>query len=415
MTPIVCSPKVNSFGRRVHADGAALSRSPNAEAPLPYHLRRLLAGLRRHRESRVQSTKIVKVARGQALIEAKEGPFTFVMAMVRTGCRPGPWNRPEGGRFLRFEFYRDRLPLPFGRLVLSRIAFRGAGRDRGTEGRLMLGCWTVALERKLQALTYEYGKPLVGMALGDQRLFSGADSTWETRWEPSEPDATATLWRYMSFAKFCSLLERRELFFSLVGDMEDRYEGFVFPPSPRDQGDPLHQAEQLGSEVLHKIARTALISCWTKADHESALMWEAYAGAEGVAVRATFQDLQESIRSIAEPPVTFGQVEYVDYLQQEVLRFGWAPLFHKRVEYRGEEEVRAVLPGPPLTIVDSKEPEIRLDPDVTEQRGRYIPVDLDILVEEIVVSPRAAPWFAQVVKSVVRRSAVRACVAPSAI
>ena len=279
----------------------------------------------------------------------------------------------------------------------------------------MLGCCAVALERKLPALTYEYGKPLIGMALGEQRLFSGNDSSWETRWKPSEPDATATLWRYMSFAKFCSLLERSELFFSLVGDMEDRYEGFVCPPPPRDQRDRLQQAEHLGRDLLHKIARTALISCWTKSDYESALMWEAYAGAEGVAIRTTFRDLQESIRSVAEAPVTFGQLKYVDYLQQEVSRFGWAPLFHKRIEYRGEEEVRAVLPGPPLTIIDQKEPDIRIDPDVAEQRGRYVPVDLGILVKEILVSPRAAPWLAQVVKSVVQRSAVRGCVTPSAI
>ena len=31
----------------------------------------------------------------------------------------------------------------------------------------------------------KYGKPLIGMALGDQRLFTGADSSWETSWEPS--------------------------------------------------------------------------------------------------------------------------------------------------------------------------------------------------------------------------------------
>ena len=81
-------------------------------------------------------------------------------------------------------------------------------------------------------MTHEYGKPLIVVALGDQRLFAGADSHWEAsrNWEPSVPEATATLWRYMSFAKFCSLLERKELFFSLVGDMEDRYEGFIYPP-----------------------------------------------------------------------------------------------------------------------------------------------------------------------------------------
>ena len=112
------------------------------------------------------------------------------------------------------------------------------------------------------------------MALGSQRLFTGADYRWEDRWEPSEPEATATLWRYMSLGKFCSLLDRKALFFSLVGDMEDRYEGFVYPPAPREQRDRLQQAERLAHDVLREIARTALISCWTESDHESSLMWE---------------------------------------------------------------------------------------------------------------------------------------------
>ena len=214
------------------------------------------------------------------------------------------------------------------------------------------------------------------MALGDQRLFSGDDADWKTRWEPSEPLPAATLWRYMSFAKFCSLLERSALFFSLVGDMVDRYEGFVYPPRPREHGDRLRQAESIAHDKLQEFVRTALISCWTEFNHESSLMWEAHAGAEGVAIRTTFQDLRESIRSVAELPVTFGQVKYVDYRQQEVPRFGWAPLFHKRIEYREEGEVRAVLPGPPFQGTD-----IRLDPDVAEQRGRYVGVNLENLGE----------------------------------
>ncbi len=64
-------------------------------------------------------------------------------------------------------------------------------------------------------------------------------------------------------------------------------------------------------------------------------MWEAYAGGEGVAVRTTFQELKEVIRSVAEPSVIYGQVKYVDYPQQEVPRFGWASLFHKRIVYGG--------------------------------------------------------------------------------
>ena len=268
-------------------------------------------------------------------------------------------------------------------------------------------------------MTQEYGKPLIGMALGDQRLFGGADSRWEESWEPSEPEATATLWRYMSFAKFCSLLDRKALFFSLVGDMEDRYEGFIYPPIPREEGDRLQQAERLGHKTLREMARAALISCWTESEHESSLMWEYYAGPEGVAVRTTFQDLRYSIRSVAELPVTFGQVEYVDYRRKEVPRFGWAPLFHKRMEYRGEAEVRAILPGPPLPESipqpDLEIPVIRLDPDVALQRGRYIPVNLEILVKEVVLPPKSAPWFAQAVKSVMRGLPIRPRVTRSAI
>ena len=219
----------------------------------------------------------------------------------------------------------------------------------------------------------------------------------------------------MSFAKFCCLLERKELFFALVADMEDRYEGFIYPPIPREHEDRLQQEEQEVYDVLRKIGRTALISCWTESGHESSLMWETYADADGVAVRTTFQHLQESIHSVAELPVTFGQIEYVDYRRKEVARFGWAPLFHKRMEYRGEGEVRAVLPGPLLKKGYQTNLDIRLDPDVAEQRGRYIPVNLEILVQEIVLPPHAAPWFAQIVKSVVHQSPVRARVTRSAI
>ena len=236
-------------------------------------------------------------------------------------------------------------------------------------------------------MTWEYGKPLIGVALGEERLFSGHDADWDTSWNPSQPGATATLWRYMSFAKFCSLLEREALFFSLVGKMADRYEGFVYPPQPREHGDRLREAESIAHGVLQESARNALVSCWTESGHESSLMWEAYAGDEGVAVRTTFEDLQESIRSVAEVPVTFGQVEYVDYREREVPRFGWAPLFHKRIEYHGEDEVRAILPGPPFKVGKT-----RLDPDVAEQGGRYVSVDLDNLVKEIRVPPHSARW-----------------------
>lgn len=269
-------------------------------------------------------------------------------------------------------------------------------------------------------MVYEYGEPILGAALGGRKMFTGDPSWEEGRWEPSVPEDAATLWRYMSFAKFCSLLGRREVFFALVGDMEDKYEGFISPPTPRDFGDPLQEAERNARKLLHLCARSSLVSCWTESEHESSLMWKAYAGSEGVAIRTSFQRLRESINLVAELPVTFGRVEYADYTRQEVSRFGFAPLFHKRMEYRGEGEIRAVLPCPPVgrLFADSASPEtldIRLDPDVAEQRGRYVPVNLEILVGAIVLPPDVKPWFAEVVESVTNSSPVKALVTRSLI
>ena len=268
-------------------------------------------------------------------------------------------------------------------------------------------------------MAYEYEKPIGGMALGDRKLFTGDVSWREGRWEPSVPEDAATLWRYMSFAKFCSLLERKELFFALVGDMEDRFEGFICPPTLCGQGDRIELAERNARKWLHLIARSSLVSCWTESEHESSLMWKAYAGSEGVAIRTSFQRLRESINLVAEQTVTFGRVEYADYSRQEVSRFGFAPLFHKRMEYRGEDEMRAVLPGPrydkrfegPLLEITN----IPLDPDVAKQRGRYVPVNLEILVAAIVLPPDVKPWFAEVVESVTNSSPVKALVTRSSI
>ena len=151
-------------------------------------------------------------------------------------------------------------------------------------------------------------------------------------------------------------------------------------------------------------------------------MWDAYAGGEGVAIRTHFQDLKSSVLlSAPELPICFGKVTYVDYRKQEPLRFGNAPLFQKRVEYGGEAEVRAALPPPPWDT--SRDPgklprspiNITLDSDVERQRGRYIPVNLNVLVKEVVLHPHSAEWFGQLVQSVVDRSPVDANVTPSSL
>ena len=268
-------------------------------------------------------------------------------------------------------------------------------------------------------MAYEYQRPFIRMKRNGIELLGSNDSESENPWEPPVPEDSATLWRYMSLAKFCSLLQRRELFFSLVGDMEDKYEGFIYPPTPRQDEEPLQQAENLGHNLLQGWARTSLVSCWTESDRESSLMWKVYAGSEGVAIRTTFQCLMKSMPSVTDWPIKAGKVQYVNYEQREISRFGWTPLFHKRAEYREEEEVRLMLPGPPcqgeLTDEHLERWDFHLDQDVAEQRGRYVPVNLEVLLSEVVLPPRAEPWFTEVIKSIVQSSTVSIPVRRSSI
>ena len=92
-------------------------------------------------------------------------------------------------------------------------------------------------------MTHQYGKRLGGAYLGAQPVFPD-DTSAGGDWKATEPEAAATLWRYMTFAKFYSLLERAELFFALVGDMADKYEGFISPRLRQPSG-LLENAERI--------------------------------------------------------------------------------------------------------------------------------------------------------------------------
>ena len=264
-------------------------------------------------------------------------------------------------------------------------------------------------------MTYKYGNWMIGAAKGAHRLFDGADSRWEEKWEPPEPVANTTLWRYMSFAKFCNLLQRRNLFFPLVKKMNDKFEGFIYPPILRERRGGLGEVERNVHDLLDKLAKASLINCWTESGHESSLMWNTYASDEGVAVRTTFERLKKSMPSADEHPVIIGSVKYIDYRQEEVQRFGCWPLFHKRMEYHEEGEVRAVLPPPPWEHYSNPLRQMRLNRDVDKQKGRYIPVNVETLVQEVVLPPHAKPWFIEVVQSIAQQSGIGAAVRRSAM
>src|ERR1700682_5427714 len=88
------------------------------------------------------------------------------------------------------------------------------------------------------------------------------------------PPPEAKLWRYLSFAKFASLLDSGLLHFTRVDRFDDHFEG-AWP-----QQDAAKWQRIKGFSVLsftERCRKAVAVSCWFESNHESAAMWGLYA------------------------------------------------------------------------------------------------------------------------------------------
>ena len=233
-----------------------------------------------------------------------------------------------------------------------------------------------------------------------------------------QPPADAILWRYMDFAKFVDLVERRRLYFAALHKMEDNFEGRYCRPAVEHMRDTDSRTSVSGRMVLgtttsmlggaHNTAkkmeaqarRLVCVSCWHWNQHESSAMWKLYLSAgEGVAIRTTFGRVVDSFADF--PGVVYaGRVQYIDYAH-DPMPFNnlLAPAVYKRKSFEHEHEVRLawVSPhgdngydGPPVG-----EAGFNLS-------GFGLPVNTDALIEQVFVAPTAPRWLVDLVGRVSR-------------
>ena len=117
---------------------------------------------------------------------------------------------------------------------------------------------------------------------------------------------------------------------------------------------------------------------------ESTQMWSLYAArGRGVAVRSSLRRLTHGILD-TEREFCLRPMEYLDYGTDET-PWGNAiwPMFCKRVEFLHEREFRILVPEfDRITDLSAPVPAAGFAPE-----GIRIPVDLGVLVEEIVLAP----------------------------
>jgi hypothetical protein len=188
----------------------------------------------------------------------------------------------------------------------------------------------------------------------------------------------AKLWRFLDFTKYVAMLHRHAFFFARADQVPDPFEGVY----ARNNLGAHQWPRRDGTDSLYE---RVFLNCWHDNDHESAAMWRIYLhSSDGVAIRTTAERLQSALSSLSET-LYLGRVRYLDYARDKVPeQHELDPFFCKRKSFDYEREVRA------LWLADGPH----------DEAGRYVPVNLGALVEEVVISPTANPWLEELVRSV---------------
>lgn len=223
-------------------------------------------------------------------------------------------------------------------------------------------------------------------------------------------DETEKVWRYMDFPKLISILDKQCLFFSRGDKFNDPFEGSyplanvlgrknIPPYIPLDNISRFQQAMASLGDVNSHWPKHVGINCWHLNNHESAAMWRLYLQSnEGVAIQSTYKKLKDSF-SVTTERVHLGLINYINYetdffAADNILN----PFVHKRKSFEHEKEVRALTMKWPtgeengMNIIDD-----------TIVGGVNVSVNLNLLIENIYISPSSPKWFVDVVTSTIQR------------
>ena len=221
-----------------------------------------------------------------------------------------------------------------------------------------------------------------------------------------EPNYSDMLWRYLDFTKFMDLLESESIFFTRADKFEDKFEG-SYSKLNRKIGREVYKdmTDEQYRTMINQVSffsrnmiRYTFINCWHMNNYESEAMWKLYSKSnEAVAIQTTYRRLKDCFNNY-EKDIFIGKVNYIDY-ETEWMPEGNAfyPYVHKRKSFIHENEVRAVMQELPCN-----EQGITFEKDICDY-GINVPVDINILIENIYVSPLAPQWFGDLVKKVVNR------------
>ncbi len=234
------------------------------------------------------------------------------------------------------------------------------------------------------------------------------------------PPLNTTIWRYMSFSKFCDLILNSQLFFSPLSKFDDPWE--CHPPkwmldeniwidifSNKSSKDwPSNFSEEEIKNCSRSLVQSIIniyqnrdeyyASCWHNAPEETERFWKIYASKnEGIAIKSSIHRLKESLSNTSKK-ISIGEIEYIDFDKpfKNIKIESFYPIKYKRNGFKHEREVRAIF-------YHSKN---SLKKGQTGAQNR-LRIDLPTLIDEVWIAPNAQESFTNVINRLLDRSGLR--------
>lgn len=219
--------------------------------------------------------------------------------------------------------------------------------------------------------------------------------------ELKEPNENAVIWRYVDFVKFMSLIQKRKLFFPKGVNLPDPFEGATTEANISSRLENLQNVppdlRKFTLEQMKLIRKYIYVNSWNINKEESNLLWGTYIKQNyGVVIKSKFKNLKKCFQNGSYIKIRFGKIKYISYKIDKFNELaGYLYFLRKREIYKYESELRI------LTLIWPHQMHQISKEDFTND-GIYVPVNLDILIDKIVVSPGSKSWYMNLVESILK-------------
>ena len=232
-------------------------------------------------------------------------------------------------------------------------------------------------------------------------------------WPYTLPPSSQVVWRYLDLWKFESMLRTSSLYFCRDDKFDDPLEGRLSKrgvhgtsASDIEHAAAYPVAEDYDSqEASQEITRRCMfVNCWHMNTRESYRMWENYTkSTDSVVIASSVKALHRVIPLLE---LKMSAVKYVaeDFPRTEFDNFSM--LFYKDESFRFERELRLLRP---LSSTET----LYFDRD--EDFGRFIPVNLRLLVHRVILNRGISDPARQYVTELISQYCARATILDSSL